>query len=248
MAHGAGWTDGATPHVSSLSAEDRGLLASAWLASTRMEHASIPAFAQLSMHLAALGAPSDLVERSHRAALEELAHARRCFAIASAYAGATLAAGRIQALGRGGDPPIDLIGLAVGSLVDGCLAEGIAADVAARGARAARDPVIRDAFTTIARDEATHAELGWSVLEWALVAGGDAVVAAVAARVDRLRNELAPSVPELAGFDRERLAPHGLCDQSTLGDIAARRIEQVRIRACDLLDLVIVRTPRTRRR
>ncbi|HUQ08354.1 MAG TPA: hypothetical protein VM261_37945, partial [Kofleriaceae bacterium] len=66
---GRGWADDATPRVAHLSAAERRTLAEAWLLSARMEHASIPAFAQLSLHLAALGAPSDLVERTHTAAL-----------------------------------------------------------------------------------------------------------------------------------------------------------------------------------
>lgn len=234
LAEGNGWNDATAPHVDALGAEDRAVLAAAWLASARMEHASIPAFAQLSIHLAALGAPSDLVERCHRAALDELRHARRCYAMASAFAGTSLTAGPIPELARGARTPVDLVRLAVGSLVDGCVAEGIAADVASRGARAAKDPVVRETLDMIAKDEATHAELAWSVLEWAC-ASDETAAHAVAARAHRLGQELAPRLPEVPGFTPARLADHGLCDQRTLGDLATRRIAAVRSRALALV-------------
>lgn len=78
-----------------LARDQRDALAKLWLISARMEHASVAAFSQLSLHLAALGAPSELVERIHVAALDEIRHARRCYAIASAFAGKALTAGPI---------------------------------------------------------------------------------------------------------------------------------------------------------
>src|SRR5690606_38147187 len=38
---------------------------------------------------AAAGAPADLLARAHRAALEEIEHAERCFALAAGYGGRT---------------------------------------------------------------------------------------------------------------------------------------------------------------
>src|SRR5678815_3146409 len=58
VAEGAGWGDAAAPNVQHLSREERATLAGLWLISARMEHASIAAFSQLSLHLAALGASS----------------------------------------------------------------------------------------------------------------------------------------------------------------------------------------------
>jgi hypothetical protein len=236
VAKGRGWADDASPRVAHLTAAERRTLADAWLLSARMEHASIPAFAQLSLHLAALGAPSELVERTHTAALDELRHTRRCFAMANAYAGESWTAGPIAELATGGrGAAVDHVRLAVGSLVDGCLAEGIASDVAALGAGRAEDPVVRDALAMIASDEEQHAELAWSVLAWCLTTGGDDVHAAVAARTSRLSDELAPRAPDFAGVDRDRLAAHGLFDQETLGAVATARVAQVAARATELL-------------
>lgn len=237
LAEGDGWSDGASPRFDSLTGDERAVLAAAWLTSARMEQASIPAFAQLSLHLVALGAPSDLIERSHRAALDELTHARRCYALASAYAGTNWTAGPIPQLGHAPREPVDFVRLAVGSLIDGCVAEGIAADTAARGARTATDPVIRDTLSMIAADEARHADLAWSVLEWALAVGGDPLHAAVIARVERLAQEITPRAPDFPGIAPDRLAAHGLFDQNALGIIAARRIDRVRARAMDLLGM-----------
>jgi hypothetical protein len=229
VAEGAGWGDAAAPNVQHLSREERATLAGLWLISARMEHASIAAFSQLSLHLAALGASSELVERTHIAALDEIRHARRCYAIASAFAGKTLTAGRIAELATPDATPIDPIRLASGTLVDGCVAEGVAADIARTASTVATDPVVRDALAMIARDEETHAELAWSVLAWCLELRG--VRRAVAARVARLDDELAPKLPDLGGFSAAGLAAHGVLDQARIGALAAARIAAVRERA-----------------
>jgi hypothetical protein len=228
-AEGTGWSDAAAPDVHQLSRDERATLAGLWLISARMEHASVAAFSQLSLHLAALGAPSELCERTHVAALDEIRHARRCYAIASAFAGKPLTAGPIAELAAPDATPIDPIRLAIGTLVDGCVAEGVAADVARTASAAAADPVVRDALAMIARDEETHAELAWSVLAWCLKLRG--VRRAVAARVARLDDELAPQLPDLNGFSAEGLAAHGVLDQAQIGALAAARIAAVRERA-----------------
>jgi hypothetical protein len=86
-ARGDGWHDDAVPALAMVSERERRVLAEAWLVAAQTEHASIPAFAQLSLQLAALGASSDLVEATHRAALDEIRHARRCYALARAFGG-----------------------------------------------------------------------------------------------------------------------------------------------------------------
>jgi hypothetical protein len=57
------------------------------------EHASIAAFARLTLHLLAVGAPPELVERAHLASLDEIRHARACFALARRYGGRALGPG-----------------------------------------------------------------------------------------------------------------------------------------------------------
>lgn len=234
---GSGWTDTTgLPAVNHLSREQRASLSELWLISAQMEHASVAAFSQLSLHLSALGAPSELVERTHLAALDEIRHARRCYAIAGTYAGKLLTAGPIAELVAPDTTPIDAIRLAVGTLVDGCLAEGLAADVARTASTRATDPVVRDSLAMIARDEETHAELGWAILTWCLEMHG--VRGAVAARVAKLDDELAPKLPDLTGFSDACLAEHGVLDQGRIGELATARIAAVRDRALEVLQPV----------
>ncbi|MDB4958259.1 MAG: hypothetical protein JWO36_5828 [Myxococcales bacterium] len=237
-AEGAGWTDGAVTLQGSLAPQEQAVLGDLWLLTARMEHASIAAFSQLSLHLAALGAPARLLEWSHRAALEEIRHAQRCYAIASAITGQTHRAGPIVELATTRAETIDLRRLAVGSLVDGCLAEGMAADVAARSASRCEEPAMRATLDMIAREEQGHAELAWAVLEWAIDQGGETVHRAVAARLDKLAREVSPKMPPIAGLDDAVLARYGVLDQDTLGQIALARLATVQDRARGLLGLV----------
>lgn len=65
-------------------AETRAALRDLWLHDARKEHASGPAFGQVAWQLMALGAPADLVRRAHESCLQEIDHAERCSALASA--------------------------------------------------------------------------------------------------------------------------------------------------------------------
>ncbi len=234
LATGNGWGDAGVALESPLSERARAVLGELWLLTARMEHASVAAFSQLSIHLSALGAPARLLEATQRAALEEIDHAERCFAIARAITGVAHTAGPIPALASSGSR-IDHVRLAIDSLVDGCVAEGIAADVARDGAALAGEPVIRDTLARIAREEAGHAELAWDVLGWCLESGGERVHRAVAARVERLATELAPRMPAIDGVDDVTLARFGCSDQDALGRLAATRIALVQERARALL-------------
>jgi hypothetical protein len=180
------------PAVSELSAAARSALAAAWLTDAGHEHASVPAFSRISMMLVALGAPSRLVEAAHRAALEEIEHARRTFALASAYAQSPIGPGPLPELltetcsAGESDVASAIRQLAVESLVDGCLGEGYAAAVARESYARAVDPAVRVALVIIARDESSHAELAWQILAWCLEAGGEETRAAIHAELRRL--------------------------------------------------------------
>lgn len=174
-------------------------LAALWLHAARMEHASVPAFAELASLLAAAGAPLDLVAAAHAAALDEVRHTEVSYALANAYGPGGAVPGALPRLlgrrvgsrlrGRAGA----LRRLAVEALRDGCVGEGYAAALAAAGAATAADPALREAFGGIARDEAAHAELSWRVLGWSLDAGGTPVAAAVARALRSL--PAAPALP-----------------------------------------------------
>jgi len=163
----AGWGHQIVPDTSALPESARSALAAVWTARARSEHASVPAFARLSLSLIAHGAPASLVEAVHVAARQEIVHARLTFALAGAYAGGVIAPRPLAELFRA--PAVtatSLWRLAEESLVDGVLMEGTAAAAAAEELAAAQDPAVREALRIIARDEAAHAELAWRILDW----------------------------------------------------------------------------------
>ncbi len=162
------WADGrlAGPRVDHLTSSERAALAAHWSKLGQMEHASIAAFARFQLQLLALGAPPELVQACNQALVDETAHTRLCFALASAYAG--------RALGPG---PLDVShSLNVTSLADivdlvlyeGCFGETSAALEALEAAQTAKDPVVRRTYEQIAADEQRHAELAFRFVRWAL--------------------------------------------------------------------------------
>ncbi|MBZ4398118.1 ferritin-like domain-containing protein [Myxococcus faecalis] len=239
---GAGWADDAVPEVSGLTTWQRTVLGEAWMTSARMEHASVPAFAKLSLRLSAMGAPSALLEDCHLAALDEVRHARRCFALARAFSGVDWTAGPIPELEQEGVKPMATgseeawARLARGSLLDGCLAEGVASLVAAEGARRAADPVVRETLSVIAEDEARHAELGWEVLDFALERGAGSAEAGLRRALSELDARSTPSLPPIPGVDEDFLARHGLLSQAELGHWTRECIQRTRARALALLE------------
>ena len=150
----------------------RRLLATLWLEDARAERASVNAFEHLAMDLLAAGAPEELVAGARRAALEEVGHAAICFAIASAYAERDLEPSAAPFAPRWKPSAVSrgalLQRLAVESLLDGCIEEGVAADAARLGAHHAVDPAIHRALARIAREEAGHAALAWAIVDWAV--------------------------------------------------------------------------------
>ncbi len=157
-----------------LSPSQRSALAEHWTRSMREEHASVAAFARLSLQLMSLGAPPELLRRVHQAAVDEVDHARRCAALASRFAGEPRSPGALPAACA----PIAVVDhatLAVDTLREGCVGEAVFAGAAARARDRATDPAVREALTVIARDEAEHAALAWDVVAWCIEAGGDRV-------------------------------------------------------------------------
>lgn len=221
-------------------------IAAWWLEAARMEHASVPAFSRLSLQLAALGAPPRLLRATHLAALDEIRHAETCFAIARAISGEAHDAGPIVELAgelgmtSSASPPstLSFASLAIESLVDGCLSEGIAADLAACGAELATEPAIRDALAMIARDEATHAELAWDIVAWCIAIDGTRVKPALRAQA---LDAAAPRTPE---GDPVELARYGMVDAETATRVARARCAEVRARLATLVTAPIARAAR----
>ena len=146
----------------------------------QLEFASIPAFLQLASELAELEAPASLVARALQAARDEKRHTALCAGLAMRHLEDCAAPAlpdlkqRAPIAGRAG-----LVRLAIESWVDGCVAEGRAAAQAARASELATDAEAERVQRTIAADELRHAELAWSILRFALAAGGEEAHAAV---------------------------------------------------------------------
>ena len=181
-------------------------LASSWARAGELEHASIGAFVDLAADLRAHGAPAELIERCDVAAAQERDHTSRCFALASRYAGRKVSPGAIGALPASWPPPA-LTVLARESILDGIVNEGVAALLAAEQWKLCVDADAADTLAVIARDEASHAELGWSILEWCVEAGGDEVSRYVTTTRDGLETARPPAAP--AGIPSAVADAHG---------------------------------------
>jgi len=172
---GAQWTAQVVDRISNERA------ARVWTERACHEWASVPAFCELAQQLKASGAPQVLIARAREAAADELRHAAISAQTAAALAVAPalgldppVGSHRAVASGRAG-----IVRLAVESYLDGCIAEGTAAAVAAREADRADDSDIATMQRTIASDEARHAELAWDILEWTLAVQPEAVCTAL---------------------------------------------------------------------
>jgi hypothetical protein len=219
-----GWIAGAPPSTGDLTADERASLAAAWTAAALAEHASVASFARVSLELLAAGAPADLLERAHQAALDEIRHARLCFALAGAYAGETMAPGAFP-LGGEVRAAASLVDLAVATVEEGCLGETVAAVVAAEQLARATDPAVRAALARIAADEARHAELAWKTVAWAVRTGGSEVGAAVERVL--VAAMAGGSLAEVGGAGSARLEAHGLLDGATRARVVAAALTDV---------------------
>lgn len=186
---GSRWAQGPQPRIDALDEPTREALGRLWLHDARQDHASVPAFARVTWQLSMLGAPPDLLERCHYAGLQEIEHARRCFALAETYLGRSVGVGPIEDPPRRlplvGNPASLAVDLAVETLEDGCLIEDLNAELAERAAVLASDPASEQLATSIAADEREHAELAWDILRWSIGLDGR-VRAAVFRTLDRL--------------------------------------------------------------
>lgn len=172
-------------------------LAKAWLKDAEAEHASIAAFSELQLSLLSLGAPPALLAATATAIQDEIRHADFCYAQASSYSTASYKAGPLKVGGsisrRLGPRSLRLGLLALDSLFDGCLNEGVAARLAG-GAALRCEGELGKALGGIAEDEARHAELAWEIVEWSLDQGGAFVEALLKRGAQRLEQMEAPII------------------------------------------------------
>ncbi len=197
----------ALPDTSSLGARERALLCDRFAETARYEHASVASFARFTLELLGLGAPSELVEASQHAALDEVRHARVAFALASAYGGAPLGPSSLDLGGACviGRSPAEI---AASVALEGCINETISALLAAAERDRATDPAVQVALDGIAVDESAHAELAWRSLSW-MLSVGDASVANAIRGVLAHPPPFSAEDPSVEGASREALSAHG---------------------------------------
>jgi hypothetical protein len=166
-----------------------------WTRMAYAEHASVAAFARLTLQLMALGAPLPLLADVQAAAADEVRHARRCAEVVRALGGPAVAFGAFDVGAPEGQATLASVGAA--ALAEGCFGETLAALVALEAAAGA-EGLAAEVLAEIAADEARHAQLSWRIAAWALRVGGEPVRCAM--------RDVAPVLPGPAVDDEDSRA------------------------------------------
>jgi hypothetical protein len=190
------WMSGSLPHPVDLDPETAAALASAWERDALEEHASVAAFARLTLSMLAVGAPPDMIAGSQRASLDEIEHARHCFALARRYGKNDIGPAALATADAVRE--MSLEDLAAQTFEEGCFGETLGALLACEQLACATDPAVIAILERIAADEARHAELAWRFVKWIVDVGGPTVVA-------RIRESLRTAV---AGIDAMVMHDH----------------------------------------
>ncbi len=209
LTEGADWTEGERPDPSGLDLSTRRALEALWLTMRRRStRRSLPS-------RASRGCSPRLVRRrscssGHTARpSRRFGHTRACFALAAGYAGRSHTVEPMPDLLLARfDPRQDpRVTLAIESLGDGCQLEDFNADVAAACAAACTEPATRRVLQKIAREERTHADFSWAVLDWLLARHRAPVTPAIERTLAKLRDYPRPTA---VAHDKRALLARGI--------------------------------------
>ncbi|HMY18410.1 MAG TPA: ferritin-like domain-containing protein, partial [Polyangium sp.] len=139
-----------------------------------MEHASVASFARFSLQLMALGAPAELLVEAHRAALDEIEHARVAYRLATLFGSTSVGPDNLPAAVAA--IPMGIVEFVESLVEEGCVGETLGAGEAREAASAATSVVLTEALAKIAADEERHATLAWRTLQWAIRTHGELAV------------------------------------------------------------------------
>ena len=160
-------------HRAELTPAERQRAVEAWTRAGLAEHASVASFNRFVMELMSLGAPPDLLSESLGAAADEIAHARDCFGVASALAGAPVGPGPLDVDGILADMSAE--GVLTRLLTEGCVEETVSTALAALRLSHATEPAVQATLQRIVADETRHAGLAWRSARWILQGRPDLV-------------------------------------------------------------------------
>ena len=135
-----------------------------WLQQAEAEHASIASFARHTLQLMSLGAPSDLLEASQAASIDEIKHAKMCYSFASIFLNTDIVPESLNVDGSIGD--LDLESIIKSVIHEGCIEETLAAIDAHNRAHHTTDIEVKHVLNEIAVDETRHAQLAWDTISW----------------------------------------------------------------------------------
>lgn len=209
----------------------RAAVADGWLQQALMEHASVAAFARFSLQLLSLGAPAELVSAAAQAQADEIAHAQDCFALARRSGAGDVGPGPLPLAGALDET--ELSSIVLGTILEGCVGETVAALEAAEACAQCADPTARAVLERIARDETRHAQLAWRVVAWALETGPASLRGEVG---EAFARELATAPSAQAGSELDlRLLQHGLMSAALRSQLRARVLHEVIAPCADAL-------------
>ncbi len=139
-----------------------------WIENGRGEHSSISAFADLSLKLANMGSPPDLLKLAHQAAIDEINHAQLAFTLDAARNDNLSPQGPAAKRGLLGDAGhLNRVHkMAVETFTDGCLFEARSAQGLRTMVDEEPDEAIRQEIQRTVIEEDSHVELAWKILEW----------------------------------------------------------------------------------
>src|SRR6185369_11423611 len=118
-----------------------------WLKDALEEHASVAAFARFTLLLLSVGAPPELIILSQRASLDEVQHARACFALARRYGSGNVGPAELQVADS--VAVVTLAELAALTVTEGCVGETLGTLLAAEQLAQARDPEVQRVLTRL---------------------------------------------------------------------------------------------------
>lgn len=229
---GVGWAATTEPIV--LPAEVRTGVALAWRENGRTEHASVAAFARLSLELIAVGAPPELLVDAAHDAVDEIRHTEATFALARAIDGQALSPAPFPSASTAGvlagHHDARLAELAVTSLVDGVLHEGVSGRVIGALAGRCEVPPITRVLQQLSADEERHAAHAWDVVVFCLREGGEPVRRALIAAAAAIEPEIRSPHPEAASggaWERYGIAGRAL-EQETYRVVLGELHERIR--------------------